>query len=193
MGLVSQLMDETPREDFLPASARHYGATNRPIPIGHGQTNSQPYTVRLMLGWLDVQPGDKVLDVGSGSGWTTALLSRLSGSKGSVTAVELVPELLRFGQNNCQRAGVDNAKFHQALADVFGWPEGAPYNRILVSAMANELPQELTEQLALGGRLVIPVDGDVLVIDKDQTGNLHTRTNRGFMFVPLVKPGSGQA
>lgn len=104
----------TPRGNFLPESERSQAGWDMALPIGYGQTNSQPLTVRLMLEWLEVQEGQKVLDVGSGSGWTTALLACLVGETGRVIAVEKVPELVEFGQENCRRIGVDNAEFHAA-------------------------------------------------------------------------------
>lgn len=156
---------------------------DKPLEIGHGQTNSQPFTVRKMLEWLDVQPGDNVLDVGSGSGWTTALLSHLTGNKGCVTAVEIIPELMVFGRENCLRQGVKNVQFH--LPDnSFGWPANAPYDRILVSAAANAMPETLESQLAVGGRAVVPVRSSIWVIDKAGV-ELSAAEYPGFAFVPL--------
>src|SRR4051812_5091413 len=106
------------REGFLPASAQTRAAYDGPIPIGHGQTNSQPSTVAAMLRLLDVQPGQKVLDVGCGSGWTTALLARLTGPTGRVLGVELEPELVEFGTENLDRMGTPWASIHEAHPDV---------------------------------------------------------------------------
>jgi protein-L-isoaspartate(D-aspartate) O-methyltransferase len=158
-----------------------------PLPIGFGQTNSQPTTVRMMLDWLEVKPGNKILDVGSGSGWTTALLGKLSGPKGRVYAVEIVPELVAFGRANCERIGVTNARFYQAKKRL-GLPRYAPYQRILVSAAAREVPKELLEQLAPAGKMVIPVNYDVLEIEKRPDGQVDTIPHGGFAFVPLINP-----
>lgn len=175
-----------PRGNFLPHWVAEAVELDAPLPIGFGQTNSQPSTVALMLEWLDVKPGQKILDVGSGSGWTTALLAYLTGPSGRVIAVERVPELVRFGRDNCTRLGIQNVEFNQA-EDTYGWLAAAPYDRILVSAAALEIPPELIDQLALGGRLVIPLSNSILVIDKDETGTIDQQEHPGFIFVPLIR------
>ncbi|CAN5652340.1 protein-L-isoaspartate O-methyltransferase [soil metagenome] len=183
---IDKAFEATPRKEFIPPEVRGEAGVDWAVPIGYGQTNSQPYTVRMMLEWLDVQPGQKVLDVGSGSGWTTALLSYLVGPDGRVAAVEKVPELVEFGRDNCRRLGVKNADFFQA-GSVFGWPDEAPYDRILVSAAAKiEIPQELTNQMAARGRMVIPVETSIFLAIKDSKGNISKIKFPGFVFVPLV-------
>lgn len=183
---IEQAFDAFPRELFLPPSGADRAGVNRPISIGHGQTNSQPSTVRQMLEWLDVKRGAHVLDVGAGSGWTTALLSHLVGEKGDVVAVELVSELVTFGQENCRRTGVQNAVFHQA-EKTLGWPAQAPYDNILVSASARYFPEELVEQLAAPGKLVIPVGNTVYEIIKNARGEIAQVPHPGYVFVPLVQ------
>jgi protein-L-isoaspartate(D-aspartate) O-methyltransferase len=182
---IDEAFSKYRREDFLPKEVKLQATFDAPLPIGHNQTNSQPSTVRRMLVWLDVQDGQKVLDVGSGSGWTTALLSHLAGSEGRVYAVEKVPELVRFGEENCQKQGVANAEF-RAAGDSFGLPDNAPFDRILVSASANEMPQELIDQLGNGGRMVIPVRHSIFVVNKDNQGTIKTTEQPGYAFVPLV-------
>ena len=182
---IDQLFDTVDRANFVPKVLRGSVDIDAPLPIGYGQTNSQPYTVRLMLEWLDPQPGDNVLDVGSGSGWTTALLSHLVGSKGRVYGVERIPELVELGQENCGRAGVKNAQFFTA-GDEFGLPEEGPYERILVSASADNLPQELVDQLKVSGKMVIPVQNDILEITKKSAADLNIEKHPGFVFVPLL-------
>lgn len=156
-----------------------------PIPIGFGQTNSQPTTVKMMLDWLDVEPGQNILDVGSGSGWTTALLSYLTGPKGKVIAVEIIPELAEFGKNNALRAGVKNASFYMGDKEL-GKKQYSPYDRILVSAAASTIPKNLLSQLANKGKAVIPVKNDVLEIYKISEKKFEIIPHSGFMFVPLV-------
>lgn len=173
------------RADFLPSEEKNQAGFDEPLPIGYGQTNSQPTTVRMMLEWLDARSGDRVLDVGSGSGWTTALLSQLVGPRGQIYAVERVPELVKFGQENCQRAGVKNAEFFTA-GRLYGLPQHAPYDRILVSASAQKLPKELLQQLRVGGKMVIPVVHDVLEISKVSDDTYKTQAHPGFAFVPLI-------
>lgn len=185
MDRVSEVFKEVERRNFLPANVVEDTVLDSPLPIGFGQTNSQPTTVRMMLNWLEVEPGNKILDVGSGSGWTTALLSRLAGPRGKVYAVEIVPELTKFGRDNCQRLGITNCEFHTAGRQL-GLPVYAPYDRILVSAAARELPKELVKQLIPGGKMVIPVGFDVLEIQKYENGELETFTHHGFAFVPLI-------
>lgn len=175
-----------PRESFLPDSVADLAEYDTALSIGYGQTNSQPYTVAKMLEWLEVEPGNKILDVGSGSGWTTALLSHLTGKKGKVTAVEIVPDLVEMGRENCQRLRLKNVSFHQA-GQKFGWPKGAPYDRILVSASKSSVPQELIDQLKPGGRMVFPNLTSILEIEKDETGQVSQTEHPGFVFVPLVK------
>lgn len=182
---VDKAFAAVPRSGFLPPNMVESASLDMPLPIGFGQTNSQPTTVALMLEWLDVQPGDKVLDVGSGSGWTSALLSHLTGRKGQVHAVEIVPELVEFGYDNCRNLGSKNVHFHQA-GKAYGWPDKAPYDRILVSAAAGTMPPELLGQLKPGGRLVIPVKSTIYIIDKDERGEISQREQPGFVFVPLV-------
>jgi protein-L-isoaspartate(D-aspartate) O-methyltransferase len=173
------------RTDFVPEAVKDMAEADRPLPIGQGQTISQPTTVKMMLGWLDGQPGDKVLDVGSGSGWTTALLSYIVGPKGSVYAVERLPELVGFGRGNCQKAGVKNASFHQA-GDKYGLAEYAPYDRILVSASTDKVPDELISQLKPGGKLVLPVHNSIFEISKQQNNKTEVIEHPGFVFVPLL-------
>lgn len=173
------------RREFLPEEARDYENIDAPLPIGYDQTNSQPTTVRLMLEWLDPQKGDKVLDVGSGSGWTTALLAHIVGSKGFIYGVEIIPELVNFGRENVRKSGIRNAEFFQT-GSVYGLPDYAPYDRILVSASARHVPDELLAQLKIGGKMVIPVNHDILEITKSASNKQETITHSGFVFVPLI-------
>jgi protein-L-isoaspartate(D-aspartate) O-methyltransferase len=182
---IEEAFLSVPRENFLPAEIVGEGTWDVPLPIGFDQTNSQPTTVRLMLGWLQAEEGQKVLDLGSGSGWTTALLARIVGPEGRVVAVERIPELVKFGHENCKSIGIDNAEFHEAGRRL-GWSPEAPYDRILVSAAAAKLPEELIEQLAPEGRMVIPVRRSVIVVQKDSSGKTDMREFPGFAFVPLV-------
>lgn len=185
MNRIEQAFEAVPRSEFLPEEVQESASEDRPLPIGHGQTNSQPSTVRLMLEWLDAQEGDKVLDVGSGSGWSSALLAYLTGATGSVIATEKIPQLILFGEQNCERLGIKNVTFRQA-GHTLGWPAEAPYDRILVSAGAEQLPAKLLDQLKPGGKMVIPVDNEILEIETDSEGEIYVTHHPGFVFVPLL-------
>lgn len=182
---IRDAVERYPRGFFLPPSGADRAGVNTPISIGYGQTNSQPTTVYQMLEWLDVRKGMHVLDVGSGSGWTTALLSHLTGEKGDVVAVERIPELVAFGKNNCRRQGIKNITFHKAQKK-FGWARLAPYDRILVSASAEEMPEELLDQLASPGSMVIPVGNTIYRIEKNVAGSIMREAHSGYVFVPLI-------
>lgn len=179
---VRAAFDATPRRDFLPPGVRRRAAYDGPLPIAAGQTNSQPRTVEDMLRLLDVRAGQRVLDVGSGSGWTTALLAHLVGPGGSVLGVELEPELVVFGARNVAATDRPWATIRPATPGVLGDPAGAPYDRILVSAESEELPHELVAQLADDGVLVIPVAGTMLRVT--HPGAVVTRHGH-YRFVPL--------
>ena len=185
MDPLDKVFDKVDRRNFVLSDLIGSADLDRPLPIGFGQTISQPTTVRLLLGWVGTQAGDKVLDVGSGSGWTSALLAHLVGSKGLVYAVELIPELVEFGRQNCRRIGIKNARFYQA-GRKYGLPKEAPFERILVSAAAEELPTELIDQLSVGGKMVIPIRNDILEIEKTSAKDTEVVVHPGFVFVPLV-------
>jgi protein-L-isoaspartate(D-aspartate) O-methyltransferase len=182
MDRVAAAFDATPRRDFLPRGVRRRASYDGPLAIAAGQTNSQPRTVDDMLRLLDVRAGHRVLDVGAGSGWTTALLAHLVGPTGSVLGVELEPDLVAFGSANLAGASRPWATIRQAAPGVLGDPDGAPYDRILVSAMADELPTALVEQLADDGVMVAPVAGTMLRVR--QPGPVVTEHGH-YRFVPL--------
>ncbi|MGP6173578.1 protein-L-isoaspartate O-methyltransferase family protein [Corynebacterium sp. A21] len=178
---IAQAMQRQPRVSFLPTSQQRFAEEDRALPIGFGQTNSQPSTVVDMLRLLAVQPGQKVLDLGSGSGWTSALLGELVGPAGQVHGVELVPELVARSRNSLDK---EQPWVHisQAEPGVLGLPELAPFDRILVSAEAKELPAELLAQLATSGVMVIPVAQTLLRVTHEGI------TRHGaYLFVPLIQ------
>jgi protein-L-isoaspartate(D-aspartate) O-methyltransferase len=181
---VSAAFAAVRREDFLPAGYRGRASYDGPLPIGHGQTNSQPFTVATMLRLLDARPGQRALDVGAGSGWTTALLAQLVGPTGLVVGVELVPELAEWGERNVRRTSGDWASIREAAPGVLGAPDLAPFDRILVSAEGGRIPAALLDQLGDPGRMVLPVSGVMtLVVRAD--GQDETSAHGYYRFVPL--------
>jgi len=183
---VLAALDSVPRVGFLPPELRALAGVDRPLPIGYGATNSQPWTVRFMLELLAVPAGGKLLDVGSGSGWTTALLAHLTGPEGSVLGVDIVPELVAWGGENLRSTGLFWARIELAVGRL-GAPESGPFDRILVSADAGRIPAELEAQLASGGRMVLPAAGEMWVVDRDDKGFRRVAVpGHHFSFVPLV-------
>ena len=185
MDLIDQAFQNIDRKDFIPENLLNLADIDQPLPIGFSQTISQPSTVRKMLQWLNVQPGDKILDIGSGSGWSTALLAHITGIKGKVFAVERIPALVNMGRANCQKAGISNVEFLQA-SNNYGLVRHAPYDRILVSAAADQLPGTLLAQLKVGGKLVIPIKNDLLEITRTSTDDYTSQSHPGYIFVPLI-------
>ena len=184
MGRIEDALSAAPRRRFLPRGARWRAGFDGPIQIGEGQTNSQPATVEAMLRLLDVGAGDRVLDVGSGSGWTTALLGHLVGPGGSVLGLELEPRLVRFGSDNLAPLDLPWARIEEATPGSLGRPEDAPFDRILVSAMARSLPEELVAQLRVDGLMVVPVNGEMLRVRRTADGT-ETTSHGEYRFVPL--------
>jgi len=177
------------RIDFLPSDSRSLAELDEALPIGQNQTISQPLVVALMLELLQPEPGNKVLDIGSGSGWTTSLLAEVSGPQGKVIALEIIPELMQFGQNNTAKYGFvekGTAQFYCADANQ-GFEKEAPFDRILTSAsVADAIPLAWKEQLKVGGRLVAPVGNSIWLLIKKGEGDFESIEYPGFVFVPLV-------
>ena len=173
------------RKYFVPKLHEDLAYIDVPLSIGNGQTISQPSTVAFMLEHLDVQKGDHVLDIGSGSGWTTALLCHLVGEDGSVTGLERVDELVEQGQNNLSKLSIPSHCHIKKAGDQLGMP-GKQFDRILVSASAYEIPKELFLQLHVGGTMVIPVRESIFKFTKVSDSDVSQEEFYGFVFVPLI-------
>jgi protein-L-isoaspartate(D-aspartate) O-methyltransferase len=187
MDAVAAAFEAVPREEFLPARSRMRAGYDGPIGIGYGQTNSQPRTVVDMLDLLEVRAGQRVLDLGAGSGWTTALLAHLVGPRGLVVGVELVPALAAWGEQNVRRTPYTWAGIREPAPGVIGEPALAPYDRILVSAEARRMPEALLDQLADPGRMVIPVAGRMTLVIRS-AGVDDVQQHGSYRFVPLLEP-----
>jgi len=172
------------REHFLPDDVVEWAGEDHALPIGHGQTNSQPYTVAFMFELLQPEAGQNVLDVGCGSGWTTALLAEILGASGSVIGTERISELAQYAQIRIESLGIENTNIIHTPTEL-GRPEEAPFDRILVSAAAQEVPSQLVDQLAVGGFMVIPVRHSIFKIEKTSQGT-RLEEHPGFSFVPLI-------
>ena len=182
---VLAAMREVPRHEFVPEALRSHAYEDHPLPIGAGQTISQPYIVAVMLEYLVLQATDRVLEVGTGSGYATALLSRLCAA---VYSIERHAELAASAQATIARLGYPNVKIRVGDGRL-GWPEYAPFDAILVSAAAAEVPQTLFTQLRDGGRMIVPIGPPVsqeLQLIRKINGRAEARILEGCRFVPLV-------
>jgi protein-L-isoaspartate(D-aspartate) O-methyltransferase len=185
---VLDAMLRVPRHEFVPENSWREAYDDHPLPIGESQTISQPYIVAIMLESLAIHPSDNVLEVGTGSGYATALLAELAAQVISIERHEALAEqarraLDRLGYRNVRVFAGDGSK---------GFPEASPYNAVLVSAAAYELPRALVEQLAEGGRMIIPVgpgDSQQLQLIRKENGQPHTSLRELCRFVPLVQGG----
>ena len=172
------------RADFVLPKYKNEAYGDYPLSSGYGQTISQPSTVAFMLKLLNPSRGDKVLDVGSGSGWTTTLLAYLVGDKGKVIGVELIPELVELGRKNLQKYKFTKAQILLAQKKL-GYKKEAPYDKILVSAAAAKLPQQLLGQLKPKGIMVVPIQNALWKITKTREYTYRKGVYPGFVFVPL--------
>jgi protein-L-isoaspartate(D-aspartate) O-methyltransferase len=183
---VLAAMSRIPRERFLPPDLHRYAYDDRPLPIGHGQTISQPLMVAIMTEVLRLKGHEKVLELGTGSGYQAAILAELAEQ---VITVERVPALAESASQRLRELGYHNVAVHVSEEGTLGWPGGAPYDAILVTAGAPRVPEELVGQLDMGGRLVIPVGKryvqQLLSVQRERQGTRVTRHGQ-CRFVPLI-------
>ena len=182
-------MANIPREIFVSSDCYGSAYEDRPLSIGFGQTISQPLIVAMMTQALELKGDEKVLEIGTGSGYQTAILARLAKR---VISVERIPELIESAKRVLDKLGYTNIEIHK-VNDASGWAEDAPYNAIIVTAGAPHIPDTLIEQLVTGGRLVIPVgskwEQDLLRVIKNKKGN-KVENMGGCRFVPLIGEGA---
>lgn len=176
------------RIDFLPDHLKDLAEIDEALPIGWGQTISQPTVVAFMLELLQPKEGEKILDVGFGSGWTTSLLGEIVGKKGKVFGIEIIPEVFEFGKKNILKYNlIEKGIVKLILGDGSkGYPDEAPFDKILVSASAKECPPALKRDLKIGGRLVIPIRQSIFLFKKTKENEFEEKEFPGFLFVPLV-------
>lgn len=186
---IIKAFQEIKRADFMPEDVKNLAEVNEAIPIGYGQTISQPLVVAFMIEQLQPKIGEKILDIGSGSGWTVALLAYLVGRKGKVIAMEIVPELKKFGEKNVAKYSF----IEKGLAEFIctdgskGYKEEAPFDRILCSAAVQEkIPRAWKEQLKVGGKIVTPIKSSIWILEKKSETEFEEVEHPGFAFVPLV-------
>lgn len=184
---VAEALRKVPRHEFVPTEYRTYAYENRPLPIGHGQTISQPYIVAVMTELLDVDRNAKVLEIGTGSAYQAAVLGEIAAD---VYSVEIVEPLAKSARDRLQRLGYKNV--HTRAGDgYYGWEEAAPFDAVVVTAAASHIPPPLINQLKPGGRMIIPV-GDrfnvqqLVLVEKDQNRKIITRQLLPVAFVPLT-------
>ena len=177
------------RADFMPENMKDLAEVDEAMPIGQGQTISQPKVVAFMLELLEPKAGEKILDVGSGSGWTSALLSEIVGDKGRVVSLELIPELKEFGEKNAAKYGfVEKGTAQFICCDGSkGYEEESPFDKILASAATRRVPEAWKKQLKVGGRIVAPINSSIWLFVKKSENEMEEKEYPGFIFVPLIE------
>jgi protein-L-isoaspartate(D-aspartate) O-methyltransferase len=185
---VIEAFNDVDRALFVPAEFKDQAYENQPLPIGFGQTISQPLTVSFMLELLQPQPGNKVLDIGAGSGWQSALLAYIVGEAGKIVAVERIPELKTFAESNLKSFPELAGRINLVLGDGSqGYEPESPYDKIIAAAAGDAIPEAWEKQLKTGGTIVAPVGQSIVVVHKLTPEKFETREYFGFSFVPLVK------
>ncbi len=184
---VESAFREVPRHNFVPESLKNRAYENEPIHLMKRQTISQPSVVSRMTEWLDLKEGQKVLEIGSGSGWQSAILAKIVGN-GKIFTVERHSKLASFAKKNLERLGIKNVKI--ILGDGrSGLIEESPFDRIMITAACKEVPPALLDQLSLGGLLIAPVGENIqslILLKKTPEGIVEIKNQKGYVFVPLV-------
>jgi len=184
---VEDAMLSVKREDFVPPSVRRYAYDDTPLEIGFGQTISAPHMVAMMCEELELKKGLKILEIGAGSGYHAAVISRIIGEEGKIYSIERIAELAEFARKNLEKAGIKNVEVIEGDGSL-GLPEYAPYDRVLVTCSAPDIPEPLVEQLKEGGIILIPVGRTFSVLIKGikKGKRLEKREICECAFVPLI-------
>lgn len=184
---VENAIRKTPRHVFVPNSQKNEAYENAPIPIMHGQTISQPSVVARMTEWLDLKEGHKVLEIGSGSGWQSAILANLV-SPGKIFTIERHSKLADFAKKNLEKLGVKNVEIIHGDGNL-GLPKESPFDRILITAACKKVPERLLDQLAINGLLLAPVGENIqslVLLKKTSNGIVELKNQKGYVFVPFI-------
>ncbi len=190
---IIDAFEKIDRGDFVPDKYISEAYANYPLPIGHGQTISQPLTVAFMLELLDPRPEEKILEIGAGSGWQAALLAQITGPEGLVVAIERIPELVESAKENVHKYGfLSDGRLKIFRADgsrsappkVF--PQGG-FDKIVAAAAGDEIPKAWKDELKIGGKIIAPVLNSIVVLEKISEENFKKTEYPGFSFVPLIK------
>lgn len=184
---IIEAFDKINRADFLPPELETQAEADTPLPIGFGQTISQPLTVAFMLEKIEPKKGEKILDIGAGSGWQSALLAHIVGPKGKVFAIERIPELVSFARKNLSKYSFKNIELIRSDG-AKGYPEKAPFDKIIAAAAAKKIPKALKEQLKIGGKLLMPFfDNTLRLLTKEDKNKFKEEIFYSFVFVPLIE------
>lgn len=184
---VTNAIEAIKREDFIPKEFLHEAYANHALPIGYGQTVSQPYTVAFMIELLDLRRGDQVLEIGAGSGYNAAIMSKIVGNKGKIYSLEIVKELAENAKKNLQNAKIGNAQVINTDG-YSGWKKGAPYDRIIITAACRKMPEPLVDQLKNNGVIVVPIErgfAQVMTRIEKHSNELSFSQHGYFRFVPF--------
>lgn len=184
---VESTIRNTPRHLFVPDSQRGEAYENAPVPIMNGQTISQPSVVARMTEWLDLKEGHKVLEIGSGSGWQSAILSNLVGT-GKIFTIERHSKLAEFAKKNLEKLGIKNVKIIHGDGNL-GLSDESPFDRILITAACKKVPERLLDQLAMDGLLLAPIGENIqslVLLKKTSNGIVELKNQKGYVFVPFV-------
>lgn len=185
---IIEVFKKIDRADFVPPELKEKAYINEPLPIGKGQTISQPLTVAFMIELLQPKSGDKIFEIGFGSGWQTAILAEIVGKLGRIYAVERIPEIFRFGRKNIRKYNFIKSGIVKTIGGdaTKGLKHHSPFDKIIAAASGDKVPEVWLKELKIGGRLVMPVQENIWLYIKKSAKEFEKQKFPGFVFVPLV-------